>query len=104
MTDKKPRGRPFQKGADSRRKPGGLPPGYHAFRAACQERSVEALSVLVTSLTDEDARIRIEAAKVIIERAWGKPAAAEEDREAVERAGEAPRELVLAALERLARG
>lgn len=81
-----PKGRPFQKGHDPRRKAGGLPPGYGAFRKACQEHSLEALNVVVAALHDEDARIRLDAAKVLIERAWGKPASAPEDLDAVKQA------------------
>jgi hypothetical protein len=77
------RGRPFQKGADARRKPGGLPEGYGAFREACQSYSGRALKVLADSLESEDERIALEAAKVLLERAWGKAAAAPEDLDAV---------------------
>jgi hypothetical protein len=76
-------GRPFQKGGDPRRAPGGLPEGYAEFRKACASFSQQAVGVLVEALKDDDGRVRIKAAEVLLERAWGKAAAAPEDLEAL---------------------
>jgi hypothetical protein len=79
-------GRPFQKGGDSRRAPGGLPEGYAEFRKACASFSKQAVGVLVDALKDDDGRVRIKAAEVLLERAWGKASAAPEDLEALQAA------------------
>lgn len=100
---KKTGGRDFVPG-DPRRSMGGLPPGYAVVRDAAREVSLEAVKTLTECMRDEDARIRIEAAKAVLERAWGKPASAPEDLDAVASGPSASRELVLAALERLAKG
>ncbi len=101
---KKTGGRDFVPG-DPRRSMGGLPPGYAVVRNAAREVSLEAVQTLTECMRDEDARIRIEAAKVLLERAWGKPAAAPEDLEALgQAAARVPPELVVSALEALRRG
>ena len=97
---KKTGGRDFVPG-DPRRSMGGLPPGYAVVRDAAREVSLRAVQTLATALDDEDARIRIEAAKALLERAWGKPASAPEDLEAAKDGAAAPRELVLAALAKM---
>jgi hypothetical protein len=74
-------GRDFQPGQSGN--PSGHPKGFAEFRAACREHSPEALKVIVASLHSEDERVCLEAAKVLLERAWGKPAAAPEDLEAM---------------------
>lgn len=91
-------GRDFAPGQSGN--PSGHPKGFAEFRAACREHSAEALETIVKCLRSEDERIALEAARILHERAWGKPSMAEEDREAL---GEyvAPREAVLAALARL---
>jgi len=78
---KKTGGRDFVPG-DPRRSMGGLPPGYAIVRDAAREVSLEAVTTLTDCMRDEDARIRIEAAKALLERAWGKPASAPEDLDA----------------------
>ena len=77
------KGKPFQKGGDPRRAPGGLPEGYAEFRRACASFSKQAVTVLVDALGDADGRVRIKAAEVLLERAWGKSAAAPEDLDAL---------------------
>lgn len=94
-------GRDFVPG-DPRRGPGGHPKGFEEFRAACREVSPRALGVLVDSLKSEDERIKLEAAKTLLERAWGRPASSPEDLETLEKALETPRELVMEALKRAA--
>lgn len=81
--------------------PSGHPKGFAEFRAACRGHSEEALQVLVASLHSEDERVCLEAAKALLERAWGKPASAPEDLDAARDGAVAPRELVLRALARL---
>lgn len=44
------------------------------FRAQAQKLSDVALATLVRALSDEDARVRVSAAKEILDRAWGRPA------------------------------
>lgn len=98
---KKTGGRDFKPGQSGN--PSGHPKGFAEFRAACREYSPEALKVIVASMHSEDERVSLEAAKTVLERAWGKPQAAPEDLEALEKASrEWPRELVTRALERLA--
>lgn len=97
---KKTGGRDFVPG-DPRRSMGGLPPGYAVVRDAAREVSLRAVQTLATALDDEDARIRIEAAKALLERAWGKPQSAPEDLEALRDGAAAPRELVLQALAKM---
>ena len=54
--------------------PGGRPKGEAKIREAAREHTDAALGVLVTALGDEDARVRLKAAEVILDRGWGKPA------------------------------
>lgn len=100
---KKTGGRDFVPG-DPRRSTGGLPPGYAVIRTAAREVSLQAIQTLTDAMGDADARIRIEAAKVLLERAWGKPASAPEDLDALADSARAPREVVMAALEALTKG
>ena len=97
---KKTGGRDFVAG-DPRRSMGGLPPGYAVVRDAAREVSLEAVKTLTECMRDEDARIRIEAAKALLERAWGKPQSSPEDLDALRDGAAAPRELVLAALAKM---
>lgn len=78
---KKTGGRDFAPGQSGN--PSGHPKGFAEFRAACREHSEAALKVLVASLASEDERVQLEAAKAILERAWGKPQSAPEDLEAL---------------------
>jgi hypothetical protein len=43
------------------------------LRAKFQELSEKTLPVLAKALEDSDARIRLEAARIIADRAWGRP-------------------------------
>ena len=54
--------------------PGGRPKGEAKVRAAAREHTDTALGVLVSAMADEDVRVRIKAAEVILDRGWGKPA------------------------------
>ena len=60
-------GRPFPKGVSGN--PGGRPKG---IAAKAREHTDSALDVLVNGLTDADGRIRIAAAKEILDRGYGK--------------------------------
>ena len=68
----------FQKGVSGN--PGGKPKEHKEFVAACREKSEEALRVLYDLMrTSTKAEIRVDCAKYIIERAWGKVAEAKEE-------------------------
>lgn len=54
--------------------PGGRPKGEAKVRAAAREHTETAIAVLVASMADEDARVRISAAQALLDRGWGKPA------------------------------
>jgi hypothetical protein len=54
--------------------PGGRPKGEGRVREAAREHTDAALGVLVTAMGDEDVRVRIKAAEVILDRGWGKAA------------------------------
>ncbi len=60
-----------------------MPAGYAEMRALAATYTKEAVKVLANALTDDDGRVRIKAAEVLLERAWGKAAAAPEDLEAL---------------------
>src|ERR1051326_5549132 len=64
---KKAIGRPFAKGA--RCNPGGRPKG---IAAQARELGPKALEVLKNGLSDDDARVRMAAAKEILDRGYGK--------------------------------
>jgi hypothetical protein len=62
---------PFQPGQSGN--PGGRPKGEAALKAAAREFTEQSLGVMAASLTDEDPRIRLKAAELLLDRAWGKP-------------------------------
>lgn len=71
-TKKQPRGRPFQKGVDTRRSNIGI--GKHCnelIRSHGPEYAVETVMDIMTN-GDND-RARLEAAKYWLDRGWGKP-------------------------------
>jgi len=61
-------GTPFKPGQSGN--PGGRPKG---IAAKAREHTDKALDVLVAALEDDDAKVRISAAKEIIDRGFGKP-------------------------------
>lgn len=80
--------------------PGGRPKGYADFREACRERSPRALATLEAALDDE--KLKVQAALAIISYGYGKPPSAPEDLEAVAGGAQAPKDLVIKALRKLA--
>jgi HEAT repeat protein len=52
--------------------PGGRPKGEARVREAAQKHGLEALAVLVDAMKDPDARVRIRAAEIVLERGFGK--------------------------------
>lgn len=61
---------PFQPGQSGN--PGGRPKGEAKIREAARQHSDHALQVLVDALSDEDRRIQIKAAELLLDRGWGK--------------------------------
>jgi HEAT repeat protein len=53
--------------------PGGRPKGEAKVRDAARAQTDAAIGVLVAALEDEDARVRLKAAEVLLDRGWGKP-------------------------------
>lgn len=63
-----PNARKFKPGVSGN--PGGRPKG---IAAKAREHTDTALEVLVTGMADTDARVRVAAAKEVLDRGWGKP-------------------------------
>lgn len=62
--------KPWGKGQSGN--PGGRPKG---IAAKAREHTDKALDVLVAGMGDEDPRVRVSAAKEVLDRGWGKPLA-----------------------------
>lgn len=62
----------FQPGVSGN--PGGRPKGVANLQAKCREFTANAVKALTDALQDADARVRIAAAQVLLERGWGKAA------------------------------
>lgn len=60
--------KPWAKGQSGN--PGGRPKG---IAAKAREHTDKALDVLVEGMADEDPRVRVAAAKEVLDRGWGKP-------------------------------
>lgn len=56
--------------------PGGRPKEDPALRIAAREHTEAALQVIVASMGDDDAKVRLKAAEIILDRGYGKPAQA----------------------------
>jgi hypothetical protein len=56
--------------------PSGRPKENPEVREAARQHSAKAISVLAKALGDNSPTIRIKAAEVILDRAWGRPAQA----------------------------
>lgn len=61
-------GKPFVKGASGN--PGGRPKG---IAAKAREHTDTAMQVLVEGMADDDHKVRIAAAREVLDRGWGKP-------------------------------
>lgn len=62
--------KPFKPGQSGN--PGGRPKG---IAAKAREHTDTALEVLVAGMADDDARVRVAAAREVLDRGWGKPLA-----------------------------
>lgn len=62
--------KPWPKGVSGN--PGGRPKG---IAAKAREHTDQAMQVLVDGMADEDSRVRVAAAREVLDRGWGKPLA-----------------------------
>ena len=68
---RKPRGKPFQKGQSGN--PAGRRAEIGPIKELARVHAPEAIDVLAMALRDDSARVRVAAAEVILDRAYGKP-------------------------------
>lgn len=68
------RGRPFPRGVSGN--PGGRPAGLSRMVEKAREYSDRAIEVLVAALSSPIPRLRVQAAEMLLNRAWGKPTTA----------------------------
>lgn len=81
---KKVPGRPFTKGQSGN--PGGRPRALGELKAQCREMTPAILEQLRAEAADRSTDHWFDASKLIIAYGWGRPASAEEDRDALAQA------------------
>jgi hypothetical protein len=62
---------PFKPGESGN--PSGRPAVSEAFKRKAREEAYRALEVLIAAMDDEDVKVRIQAAGMVIDRGFGKP-------------------------------
>lgn len=67
---------PFQPGQSGN--PGGRPKGESALKEAARLQTEPSIAVVVAALSDADARVRLKAAEILLDRGWGRPGQAVE--------------------------